>query len=501
MLKINGELILKINVVHFLAVLCLVLFTTDIYSQSYLGLNDSYAAILSERGQTYDAWSMSMGNAYSTFGNSYTATLFNPATLATAEKTTFTTSVGLNLYRNTTNYLSTETSSLKTQTNLSQFGLVLPFKSDSTGRTFALSLGYNQSKDFNRIVEFEGYNANGSFVNDLVLDGKNIARNLLLSYPYNDPVSGEYFEDRTILNNNLQQKGSLINDGGLYNWSAGASYEFAYNVFFGASVNYAIGTLQSNREISETDINDFYSLTTTTIPDSSLTAGFESFRFNDVVDWSYNGWDARFGLLYKFFDFIRIGGSVKLPTTFVISEDHYFNGESNFSTGYTKTLDVPVVSSKYEITSPFEFTAAASVNIWFITGAAEVSYTDYTQMRFSGDEDPPVYAEINKQILEKYTQVFNLRAGAEFRLPFTGLSARAGFMYNPSPLANTPTEYDRKILNAGLGISSGEGDFEFHVTYSRSWWDEPGEGFGPNVPPVDQSIKIDNIMTSFTVRF
>ena len=500
-MKINGELILKINVVHFLAVLCLVLFTTDIYSQSYLGLNDSYAAILSERGQTYDAWSMSMGNAYSTFGNSYTAILFNPATLATAEKTTFTTSVGLNLYRNTTNYLSTETSSLKTQTNLSQFGLVLPFKSDSTGRTFALSLGYNQSKDFNRIVEFEGYNANGSFVNDLVLDGKNIARNLLLSYPYNDPVSGEYFEDRTILNNNLQQKGSLINDGGLYNWSAGASYEFAYNVFFGASVNYAIGTLQSNREISETDINDFYSLTTTTIPDSSLTAGFESFRFNDVVDWSYNGWDARFGLLYKFFDFIRIGGSVKLPTTFVISEDHYFNGESNFSTGYTKTLDVPVVSSKYEITSPFEFTAAASVNIWFITGAAEVSYTDYTQMRFSGDEDPPVYAEINKQILEKYTQVFNLRAGAEFRLPFTGLSARAGFMYNPSPLANTPTEYDRKILNAGLGISSGEGDFEFHVTYSRSWWDEPGEGFGPNVPPVDQSIKIDNIMTSFTVRF
>jgi len=81
------------------------------------------------------------------------------------------------------------------------------------------------------------------------------------------------------------------------------------------------------------------------------------------------------------------------------------------------------------------------------------------------------------------------------------LSARAGFMYNPSPLADTPMEYDRKILNAGLGISSGEGDLEFNVTYSRSWWDEPGEGFGPNVPAIDQSIRIDNIMASFTVRF
>lgn len=492
---------MKINLVHFLAVLCVVLLTINLYSQNYLGLNDGYAAILSERGQSYDAWSMSMGNAYSTFGNSYTATLFNPATLATAEKLTLTTSVGLNLYRNTTNYLSTETSSLKTQTNLSQFGLVYPIKSDSSGRTFALSLGYNQSKDFNRIVEFQGYNSNGSFVNDLVVDGKSIAQNLLLSYPYFDPTSGQYFEDRTILNNNLQQSGSLISDGGLYNWSAGASYEFAYNVFFGASVNYTIGTLQSNREFRETDINDVYSLATTTIPDSNLTAGFDSYYLNDVVDWSYNGWDGRFGLLYKFFDFIRLGGSVKLPTTFVITEDHYFSGRSNFATGYTKTLDAPVVTSEYKITSPFEFTAAASVNLWFVTAAAEVSYTDYTQMRFSGDIDPTITAAINKQILTKYTQVFNLRGGAEFRLPFTGLSARAGFMYNPSPLADTPMEYDRKIFNAGLGISSGEGDFEFNVTYSRSWWDEPGEGFGPNVPAIDQAIRIDNVMTSFTVRF
>lgn len=492
---------MKKILVFFFTVLQILFFTNESFSQNYLGLNDGYAAILSERGHSYDAWSMSMGNAYSTFGNSYTATLFNPATLATAEKVTFTTSVGLNLHRNTTTYLSNEVPSLKTQTNLSQFGLVYPIKSDSSGRTFALSLGYNQTKDFNRIVEFEGYNANGSFVNDLVVDGKNIARNLLLGYPYNDPVSGEYFEDRTILNNNLQQKGSLINDGGINNWSAGASYEFAYNVFFGASVNYTIGTLQSNREFQETDINDVYTSAIRTIPDSSLTAGFESFYLNDVVDWSYNGWDGRFGLLYKFFDFIRIGGSVKLPTTFVIIEDHYFSGQSNFSTGYTKSLNTPVVTSEYTITSPFEFTAAASVNFFFVTAAAEVSYIDYTQMRFSGDIDPPITAAINKQILEKYTQVFNLRAGGEFRLPFTGLSARAGFMYNPSPLADTPMEYDRKIFNAGLGISSGEGDLEFNVTYSRSWWDEPGEGFGPNVPAIDQSIRIDNIMASFTVRF
>ena len=479
----------------------LLVFSTNINSQNYLGLNDSYAAILSERGLTYDAWSMSMGNAYSAFGSSYTATLFNPATLATAKKLTLTTSVGLNLYRNNTDYFSTQTDAYKTQTNFSQLGLVYPIKSDSGGRTFALSFGYNQSKDFNKIVQFEGYNPTGSFVNDFASQGKNIAEGLLLSYPYSDPTTGAYIEDRTILTGNLYQKGSLINEGGIYNWSAGAAYEFAHNVFFGASVNYSIGSLTSNREFSEIDINNFYDGSTNTVPGSELSAGFEAYYVNDVVQWTLNGWDGRFGLLYKFFDFIALGGSVKLPTTYVISEDHYFSGFSNFSSGYIKDLAVPTISSEYKITSPFEFTAAASVNIFFITGAAEVSYTDYTQMRFEGDIDPIVTAALNKSIIEKYTQVFNLRAGAEFRLPFTGLSARAGFMYNPSPLANTPASYDQKILNAGLGISSGEGDFEFNVTYSRNWWDEPVENFGASLPNVTQAIKVDNIMTSFTLRF
>jgi hypothetical protein len=484
-----------------LILLILIAFSVQIRSQSYLGLNDTYAAILSERGLTYDAWSMSMGNAYSAFGKSYSATLFNPATLATAEKLTVTTSVGLNLHRNTSNYLSTETSANKTQTNFSQLGLVYPMKSDSNSRTFALSFGYNQSKSFNRILKFEGFNQTGSFANELTKSGKELSRGLLLSYPYYDPNSGEYIEDRTILQNNLYQNGSLINEGGIYNWSAGAAYEFAHNVFFGASVNYSIGTLQSNREIIETDINDLYPAGVNTIPGADLTAGFDSYYLNDVVEWSVNGWDGRFGLLYKFFDFIALGGSVKLPTTFVIKEDHYFNGQTNFASGYIKALSEPVVSSEYKITTPFEFTAAASVNLFFVTAAAEISYTDYTQMRFDGEIDPPVTAALNKTIIEKYTQVFNLRGGAEFRLPFTGLSARAGFMYNPSPLASAPSDYARKVINAGLGISSGEGDFEFHITYSRNWWDEPSENFGPTAPRIDQEVKIDNIMTSFTLRF
>ncbi len=110
-------------------------------------------------------------------------------------------------------------------------------------------------------------------------------------------------------------------------------------MFFLVPVLNDTSTLQSNREFRETDINVvFYPLATTTIPDSNLTAGFDSYYLNDVVDWSYNGWDGRFGLLYKFFDFIRLGGSVKLPTTFVITEDHYLADKVIFQLAIQKHL-------------------------------------------------------------------------------------------------------------------------------------------------------------------
>jgi len=35
----------------------------------------------------------------------------------------------------------------------------------------------------------------------------------------------------------------------------------------------------------------------------------------------------------------------------------------------------------------------------------------------------------NKEVTEQFTRVLNLNGGAELRLPFTGLIARAGFQF------------------------------------------------------------------------
>ena len=482
--------------------LVILVLNINIYSQDYLSQTHHDAFRLSQPGIIYDARSLSMGNAYSIIGNTYTATLMNPATLGLAKKTTFSSSIDLNLYYNEVKFLDDSLDSHKTETTISQFGVVYPVPKDSGNNNLVFSLGYNKSNDFNRIVKFEAFNSSSNtIINDLTANKSEITRSLQLSYPVIDTASGELLGDATILNGNLNQKASVLDEGSINHWSVGFAYEFTHNVFFGASVNYAIGSYLSNREYFEIDTKNNYGDSIRTLNDKPLTAGFEEFYLNDVVEWDYNGWDVRFGFLYKFFNFIGIGGSVKIPIQYSIIEKHHFSGTSKFSTGLINELDIPVVETKYGVTSPFEFTAGAAVNLWIITVTAEATYIDYTQMKFSGDMEITKQAALNKDILERYTQIVNLRAGTEFRLPWTGLSARAGFIYNMSPLKDAPTDYDKKYLTAGLGISSGEGDFEMNLAGMLGWWDIPSEDFGGNIPTISQSIVEANILVSFTLRF
>jgi len=478
------------------------LFIINTFAQDYLSQTEEDAFRLSQTGLLYDARTMSMGNAASIISNTYTATLFNPATLGLAEKFTVNSAINLNLFSNNSTYINNQISDSKTETNFTQFGLVYPVSKDSGDHNLVFSLGYNQSNDFNKILKVKAFNSgNSSLIQDLTSYNSPITRELGLSYPVNDPDSGVFLGDKTIINGNLMQNGSVLEEGGINFWSAGAAYEFAGNVFFGVSANYAIGSYRSNREFTESDTENFYPDSVRTVPGNPLTAGFESFYLNDVVDWDYNGWDVRFGALYKFFNFIAIGGAVKLPTKYHIIEKHFINGESDFASGWKSKLNQEMVQLDYSVESPYEFTAGAMVNLWIITAAAEATYIDYTQMKFTEGLNLPKIASLNKNIIEKYSQALNIKGGAEFRLPFTGISARAGFIYNMSPLANAPQEYDKKYLTAGLGISSGEGSLEFNLAYMYGWWDEPGSEFGNGIPTINQSIEVDNILASFTLRF
>lgn len=136
------------------------------------------------------------------------------------------------------------------------------------------------------------------------------------------------------------------------------------------------------------------------------------------------------------------------------------------------------------------------VNLWILTGTAEATYVDYSQMKVTGGFDVPEESDINKRIKEEFTRVLNLNAGAEFRLPWTGLIARAGAMYRPSPYKGDPGRYDQKFLTAGFGINSADHLF-FDIGYLYGWRDQRKDEVQTAADPtVEQTVKYHNFLIS-----
>ncbi|MDH4069960.1 MAG: hypothetical protein OEV30_06010, partial [Ignavibacteria bacterium] len=103
-----------------------------------------------------------------------------------------------------------------------------------------------------------------------------------------------------------------------------------------------------------------------------------------------------------------------------------------------------------------------------------------------------------KEIKERLTPVVNLNGGAEFRLPFTGLVARAGFMYRPSPLKDDPMEFDTKIITAGVGINSAD-RLQFDLGYAVGFWTQRGVQY--SIDGVTQDVVTHDLLISMKFKF
>lgn len=460
---------------------------------------------LTEPGLTHSARSLSMGNAYSTIGYEYTGVLFNPASVALVDSLTFTASNSFLTFLNSASYLKKQTDFNANSAKFAQFGSVIPVFLGS--QRISLSLGYTQSKDFNRTLKFEGYNGtSNSVIQDLTSNDDPITSALLLSYPVYDTTTNDLLGYETLINGQLSQNGYVLDYGGLVNFSLGASLEIVGNVYLGGSLNYSSGTYLSDREFSETDSRNIYDNSFETIPGDSRTADFRQMYLHDVREAEYSGFDFRFGVLYRLWNFISAGVSFRVPTSYSIHENTTLNGFSEFGSGFKRTLPESESSVRWSVSSPIEYTLGAAVNFFIVTATAEATLVDYTQVRFTGGGDLAERSLANKQVKELFRPVLNLRGGAEFRLPFTGLSARAGFIYLPSPFVDAehaasidePRQFDKKYLTLGAGINFSD-RLDFDLAYALGWWEELRQNYGTGLQGVKQEVYTHNVIA--TVRF
>ncbi len=465
-----------------------------IFSSNLFGQNENDALRLALPGIISDAKTLGLGNSNITRNGDYSAMVFNPAGLALSNTSQLTGSFYHRYYQNNSTFFDNTDYYKKSSTEFNQFGYL--YKSPTTRGSLVLGLGYQKDKDFTSSLNFSGFNQNNnSMIQNLTDKNDDIPYLLSLSYPlYGN--GGEYRKDTTIINGKLNQSGIIVEGGGINRFSIGGGIEVAKKVYFGGSINYLTGDYKNDREYYEDDIYNYY--TEPTVSTNPNTANFDTFFFNDEISWNMNAWEFRFGFIIDWLNFIRIGASTKLPTTFRIKENYYLKAYSQFNKNIFVDLDPSESLVEYDIKIPLEFSFGTSIDLYLLTINAQATFIDYSQMEFSGNLDPEIIRENNKVINANMRAILNYNVGAELRIPFTEIKVRAGIMYYTSPYKDDPKSFDRVYLNAGAGIFAGD-TLRFDVAYSYGFWDTYIDNYGVNQSRVFQSITSHTIIVTTTI--
>ena len=475
--------------IRYSIIIVLALLISNLSAQNF---ND--AIRLGELNYDFDARTISMGNSTMALGSGFASSVLNPAGLA-LEKTNVTMlSFNSNKLQNKSTFFNNNITSSRNNSNFNQFSLVMPLPTKRGSAV--LGFGYNQLKDFNSKLEFDGYNpSNTSMIQ--TLNGEDIIFKLGLSYPVYD-ANDNYLGDETLIDGKLHQSGTIEEEGNLDTWVMSGAFEAAKNVFIGATLNILSGAYKNNRTYTEDDY-DFNSYQGFLDPADSSTFDFESFYLNDVIEQNISGWDLRFGLLYKMNNMLSFGASIKLPTSYQIEEYYKISSESAFK--YTMfTYDLPEKKSDYSIKIPMEFSTGISVNLPFITANGSISLIDYSQMEFTEGFDAEERTIKNKEIAEVFGSVVSYNLGSELKFPVLGIKLRGGFIYYPSPYKDDTSEFDKKYITAGLGFPLAE-TINLDLTYVHGWWKAFGDNYGVNESRTLQDIDVNKLMLSIALRF
>jgi len=485
------------NCFKILLVAGLIIISNPLKAQNY---ND--ALLLSEPGLYTGARTLSLGNSYTALSNDFSGVLFNPAGLGFIDKLQIATGFNLNSFDNQTTFFNTTTGAERTSINLNQFGIIYPIPTVKGSWVFAI--GYNRVKEFNRTMEFTGFNgSNNSMIRVLtgeVNDEIPITNDLGLAFEIRDPQTDLYIKDTTLINGMLNQSGRIKKQGSLGNWSFSSSMEIAEGLMLGGTFNILTGTYKSDSDYWEDDTQDIYGAAVELVPGDPSTRDFQSFYINDIIEWELSGWDAKIGIIYNWVNMLKFGATVKFPSIYTVKETFFVDSWSEFGTGAGYELDPKIVDKiQYEIKTPYEYSFGAAANFWLATVSADIKVIDYTEMNFSEGFTTEYRIARNREIEDLFTTTLNYNLGAEVKVPSLPIWGRIGTMYFQSPFANDPGEFDKKYLTVGAGIELGH-RFKIDAAYAFGWWEDFGDNYGVNESRTFQDINVHQVVLNVSTQ-
>ena len=438
------------------------------------------------------ARSLGMGNAFTGIANDYSAIYWNPAGLAQLEHGEF--SFGLShlitgdessFFGNVKNYTNSSTS-------VNAFGLTVPVETRRGSLVFAL--GYNRQSNFTTGMEFSGFNPVSSIVQawapDNALTPSSLSGNLAWELYLADIDTNTSRWISPFLDS-LSQLGTVLEGGGLDNWSVAGAVDVGRNLSVGATLSYVAGSYKYDRTYTERDDLGIY---------SNLPFDLAEFTVSDNLVSDLSGFGARLGLMYREPNRFRFGVAVRVPTTYSVKEDFGTTGRTYFDNNDVMPADGPYTSTghtEYDVVTPWVFSAGASVIVDMLMLSGDVEFTDWKQLSFENTTGDLL--ALNQEIKTLFRATMNAHVGAEVDLRNAGVRLRGGFMYHPSPFQGDPATFDQKFATGGLGFMLGQTTM-LDVAYARGWWDTYRVNYDAT-SRTDEHVTTDNIVLTLTYRF
>jgi long-subunit fatty acid transport protein len=462
----------------------------------------------SQFSSTVGARSQAMGNTNVGIADDYSALFGNPAGLS--QQKSFEFSVGLSRlgYGNDVTFLGNKTTDNNNAINLNNLGIVYPVATARGGLTFAF--GFGRVANYISVASFDGFNPSSSIVRsftpyagtqyedfDLLTLSQSDANNLLNNHiPFKiflaDTLNDYLFP---VLTDSVQQTAKILEGGGINHWSFGGAIDIAPNLSVGITLNFVSGSYSYDREYTETDSRNVYKSSYT------FPYNFDHWTYTSTVKSDLSGFNALFGLMYRKPGKFRVGGTVRIPTTYDISETFTDDGVSKFDDGRTASA-TSGGETKYKVTTPFVISGGISVQPldWLLL-AGDAEYTDWTEMEF--DSNNPDLIQENRNIKKWMRDTWNLRGGTEVSIWDLGLKLRAGIEWKPSPWKNDPSDYDQWTYTAGLGFVVDESS-SINASYALGSWKTFRDNYFWDITPASRTSEIvttNTINITFSHKF
>jgi long-subunit fatty acid transport protein len=420
----------------------------------------------SQFSSSVGARSQAMGNTNVGIADDYSALFGNPAGLS--QQKSFEFSIGLSRlgYGNDVTFLGNKTTDNNNAINLNNLGIVYPIATVRGGLTFAF--GFGRVANYTSVASFDGFNPLSSIVQSFDLVNNDLPYQLYLTDTLRNPI----------LTGNVQQTGKILEDGGVNHWSFGGAIDIAPNLSLGITLNFVSGSYSYDREFTETDTRNVYSI----FPDN-----FHDWTYTSTIKSDLSGFNALFGLMYRKPGKFQIGGTVRIPTYYEISETFTDDGASKFDDGFTAST-TSEGETKYKVITPFVVSGGISVQPldWLLL-AGDAEYTDWTEMEF--DSNNPDLIQENRNIKKWMRDTWNLRGGAEVSILEIGLKLRAGIEWKPSPWKNDPSDYDQWIYTSGLGFALDESS-SINASYALGSWKTFRDNYSWGITPASRTSEI-----------